>query len=336
MGEIMQYNKNEFNGYFKNYLDINKQIDNTQKTIDELLHDDKLNKTIDFYNNLNDNNKKIFDDINCNMGFVRYKLNKKLLEELEKELDNLYYSFIDSDAFPFSKDNVHFFVSDGSSLIDAINDEDSKDLSKEENMFLNNTITSVYGYNPTDYTKDDIPLIKVVYLRERTEYKKAESPLDIDYYLLADDMLYDIELAKRIDNGEYTDDEKMCSYFKEWKIKHLKEKLLIQQQRIIESDAKTKDMLLFFITTAFYEIELQSGVSVNEIYDRLNNMEVKNEHQRRKVEREKDALINAYNNLTNQNFRKNSGYYIGNHYVFARYETANPEINKRLLKMMKR
>ena len=142
----MQYDKNEFNGYFKNYLDINKQIDNIQKTIDELLHDDKLNKTIDFYNSLNDNDKKIFDDINCNMGFVRYKLNKKLLEELEKKLNNLYYSFIDSDAFPFSKDNVHFFVSDGSSLIDAINDEDSKDLSKEENIFLNNTITSVYGY----------------------------------------------------------------------------------------------------------------------------------------------------------------------------------------------
>ena len=28
MGENMQYNKNEFNGYLKNYLDINKQIDN--------------------------------------------------------------------------------------------------------------------------------------------------------------------------------------------------------------------------------------------------------------------------------------------------------------------
>ena len=57
---------------------------------------------------------------------------------------------------------------------------------------------------------------------------------------------------------------------------------------------------------------------------------------RRKVEREKDALINAYHNLTNQNFRKNSGYYMGNHYMFARYETADSEINKRLLKMMKR
>ena len=149
-------------------------------------------------------------------------------------------------------------------------------------------------------------------------------------------MIYDIDLAKRIDSGDYTYDERRCSCLPGWKKTHLKTKLLTQQQRILNSDARNKDLLLFSIDAAFYEIELLSGVRVNEIYDRLNNMEVKNEHQRRKVEREKDALINAYHNLTNIEFRKNSGYYMGNHYMFARYETADSEINKRILKMMKR
>ena len=329
----MQYNKEEFKFYYDNYIDIKNRIDETKGKINELLQDDKLNKTIDFYNSLNDKDKKIFDYINCNMGYVRYKLNKLALEKLQESFEKLCNEFIESDAFPFSKDEFHFFVSKDSYLIDAITDLDTSELSKEENIFLNDSISCVYNsldYNPSDYSIDDIPLIKVLYLKDKLKYERRCLPLNID------SMIYDIDLAKRIDNGDYTYDERKCSCLPGWKQTHLKTKLLTQQQRIIESDSRNKDLLLFSIDSAFYEIELQSGVRVNEIYDRLNNMEVINEHQRRKVEREKDALINAYYNLTNIEFRKNSGYYMGNHYIFARYETANPEINKRMLKMMKR
>ena len=329
----MQYNKEEFKFYYDNYIDIKNRIDETKGKINELLQDDKLNKTIDFYNSLNDKDKKIFDYINCNMGYVRYKLNKLALEKLQESFEKLCNEFIESDAFPFSKDEFHFFVSKDSYLIDAITDLDTSELSKEENIFLNDSISCVYNildYNPSDYSIDDIPLIKVLYLKDKLKYERRCLPLNID------GMIYDIDLAKRIDNGAFTYDERKCSCLPGWKQTHLKTKLLTQQQRIIESDSRNKDLLLFSIDSAFYEIELQSGVRVNEIYDRLNNMEVKNEHQRRKVEREKDALINAYYNLTNIKFRKNSGYYMGNHYIFARYETADPEINKRMLKMMKR
>ena len=329
----MQYNKEEFKFYYDNYIDIKNKIDETKGKINELLQDDKLNKTIDFYNSLNDNDKKIFDYINCNMGYVRYKLNKLALEKLQESFEKLCNEFIESEAFPFSKDEFHFFVKKDTYLVDAINGEDSSKLSKEENIFLNDSISCVYNsldYNPSDYSIDDIPLIKVLYLKDKLKYDRRCLPLNID------GMIYDIDLAKRIDSGDYTYDERRCSCLPGWKKTHLKTKLLTQQQRILNSDARNKDLLLFSIDAAFYEIELQSGVRVNEIYDRLNNMEVKNEHQRRKVEREKDALINAYHNLTNIEFRKNSGYYMGNHYMFARYETANPEINKRLLKMMKR
>ena len=329
----MQYNKEEFKFYYDNYIDIKNRIDETKGKINELLQDDKLNKTIDFYNSLNDKDKKIFDYINCNMGYVRYKLNKLALEKLQESFEKLCNEFIESDAFPFSKDEFHFFVSKDSYLIDAITDLDTSELSKEENIFLNDSISCVYNsldYNPSDYSIDDIPLIKVLYLKDKLKYERRCLPLNID------GMIYDIDLAKRIDNGAFTYDERKCSCLPGWKQTHLKTKLLTQQQRILTSDSRNKDLLLFSVDAALYEIELQSGVSVNEIYDRLNNMEVKNEHQRRKVEREKDALINAYYNLTNIEFRKNSGYYMGNHYIFARYETADPEINKRMLKMMKR
>ena len=329
----MQYNLEEFNDYLKEYLGIKERIEETKNILDDLLHDDKLKETLDFYNNLDKERQKKFNEINCNMGFVRYKLNEKKLEELEKGLSKLYKDFIDSEAFPFSKDEFHFFVSNDTYLVDAINGEDSSKLSKKENIFLNDSISCVYNcldYNPSDYSEDDIPLIKVLYLKEKFKYERKGLPLNID------GMIYDIDLAKRIDSGDYTYDERRCSCLPGWKKSHLKTKLLTQQQRILNSDSRNKDLLLFSIDAAFYEIELQSGVRVNEIYDRLNNMEVKNEHQRRKVEREKDALINAYHNLTNIEFRKNSGYYMGNHYMFARYETADSEINKRLLKMMKR
>ena len=326
----MQYNKEEFKYYYDNYIDIRSRIEEIKSKINILLQNDKLNKTLAFYNSLNDNDKKIFDYINCNMGYVRYKLNKIALEKLQESLEKLCNEFIESDAFPFAKNEFHFFVKKDTYLVDAINGEDSSDLSDEENAFICDSINSVYGYDSNNYNKDDIPLIKVLYLKDRLKYERKDSPLDID------GMIYDIDLAKRIDSGEYTYDERRCSCLPGWKKTHLKTKLLTQQQRILSSDARNKDLLLFSIDAAFYEIELQSGVRVNEIYDRLNNMEVKNEHQRRKVEREKDALINAYHNLTNQNFRKNSGYYMENHYMFARYETADPEINKRLLKMMKR
>ena len=326
----MQYNKDEFIYYYNNYMGIKDRIEEAKDKINELLQDDKLKETLEFYNSLDKEKQVIFNKINCNNDYVRYKLNQKKIEELEKGLNKLYKDFIESEAFPFSKDKFHFFVSNDTYLVDAINGEDSNDLSDEENAFICDSINSVYGYDSNNYNKDDIPLIKVLYLKEKFKYERKGLPLNID------GMIYDIDLAKRIDSGEYTYDERICSCLPGWKKSHLKTKLLTQQQRILNSDSRNKDLLLFSIDAAFYEIELQSGVRVNEIYDRLNNMEVKNEHQRRKVEREKDALIKAYYNLTNLEYLKNSGYYMGNHYMFARYETANPEINKRLLKMMKR
>lgn len=207
----MQYNKEEFKYYYDNYIDIRSRIEEIKSKINILLQNDKLNKTLAFYNSLNDNDKKIFDYINCNMGYVRYKLNKIALEKLQESLEKLCNEFIESDAFPFAKNEFHFFVKKDTYLVDAINGEDSSDLSDEENAFICDSINSVYGYDSNNYNKDDIPLIKVLYLKDKLKYERKDSPLDID------GMIYDIDLAKRIDSGEYTYDERRCSCLPGWK-----------------------------------------------------------------------------------------------------------------------
>lgn len=325
----MQYNKEEFKFYYDNYIDIKNKIDETKGKINELLQDDKLNKTIDFYKSLNDNDKKIFDYINCNMGYVRYKLNKLALEKLQESFEKLCNEFIESEAFPFSKDEFHFFVKKDTYLVDAINGEDSSELSKEENTLLSDSITSVYGYNPTDYSSDDIPLIKVLYLENKDSCS--------DHMILCSAIKTDIRLIKNLDEkGKNVCAYRSYQYRDMWKIEHFKNKLLTQEQRILDSDSRHKDLLLFSIRSAFYELELLSGRRVTEILKNLESNKITSNRLKRLQEIEIDALIKAYYNLTDINFRANSMYFSGDDYIFAKFETANPEINKRLLKMMKR
>lgn len=333
----MQYNLEEFNDYLKEYLGMKERIEETKNILDDLLHDDKLKKTLDFYNNLDKEGQKKFNEINCNMGFVRYKLNEKKLEELEKGLSKLYKDFIDSEAFPFSKDEFHFFVSNDTYLVDAINGEDSSDLSDEENRFLYHTITNVYCYDPHKYSEDDIPLIKVLYLRNKDNYNdKDKSNIWLITTSISLDINMDALLAKENDKNSFAFDKHKCNYVPLWKIKLWGEKLYNQQEIVLNSDSKNKALLLFSIRSAFYELELLSGTRVTDVLEQLENMEAVNQHQERKKEYEIEALIKAYYNLIDINFRENSNYFSDDDYKVAKFETADPKINKRLLKMIKR
>lgn len=325
----MQYNKDEFIYYYNNYMGIKDRIEEAKDKINELLQDDKLKETLEFYNSLDKEKQVIFNKINCNNDYVRYKLNKKKIEELEKGLNKLYKDFIESEAFPFSKDEFHFFVSNDTYLVDAINGEDSSKLSKEENMLLSDSITSVYGYNPTDYSSDDIPLIKVLYLKNKDSYS--------DHMILCSAIKTDIRLIKNLDEkGKNVCAYRSYQYRDMWKIEHFKNKLLTQEQRILDSDSRHKDLLLFSIRSAFYELELLSGRRVTEILKNLESNKITSNRLKRLQEIEIDALIKAYYNLTDINFRANSMYFSDDDYIFAKFETADFEINKRLLKMMKR
>ena len=325
----MQYNKDEFRYFYDNYIGIKDRIEEAKDKINELLQDTKLKETLEFYNSLDEERQVIFNKINCNNDYVRYKLNQKKIEELEKGLNKLYKDFIESEAFPFSKDKFHFFVSNDTYLVDAINGEDSSKLSKEENMLLSDSITSVYGYNPTDYSSDDIPLIKVLYLENKDSCS--------DHMILCSAIKTDIRLIKNLDEkGKNVCAYRSYQYRDMWKIEHFKNKLLTQEQRILDSDSRHKDLLLFSIRSAFYELELLSGRRVTEILKNLESNKITSNRLKRLQEIEIDALIKAYYNLTDINFRANSMYFSDDDYILAKFETADFEINKRLLKMMKR
>ncbi len=331
----MQYDKKEFKIYYNNYIDIKNRIEETKNKINELLQDDKLKETLEFYDDLDKEKQVKFNKINCNNAFVRYKLYQKQIEELEKSLNNLYYDFMESKAFPFSKDDFHFFVKKDTYLVDAINGEDSSKLSKEENIFLSDSIIKAYNYNPNDYSEDDIPLIKVLYLRNKDNHKGALDKKTLNK-LIAEDIDDEADVVKDHDKNIFSNYELQCNHAPLWKIKLWREKLYNQQKRVLNSDSKNKELLLFSIRCAFYEVELLSGNNINNIYNKLSMMDVRNNHERIKKEKEIDALITAYYHLIDDNFRCNSGYYTDNNYMFANYETGNKEINKRMLKMMKR
>ena len=331
----MQYDKKEFKIYYNNYIDIKNRIEETKNKINELLEDDKLKETLEFYDDLDKEKQVKFNKINCNNAFVRYKLYKKKIEELEKSLNNLYYDFMESKAFPFSKDEFHFFVKKDTYLVDAINGEDSSKLSKEENIFLSDSIIKAYNYNPNDYSEDDIPLIKVLYLRNKDNHKGALDKKTLNK-LIAEDIDDEADVVKDHDKNIFSNYELQCNHAPLWKIKLWREKLYNQQKRVLNSDSKNKELLLFSIRCSFYEVELLSGNNINNIYNKLSMMDVRNNHERIKKEKEIDALITAYYHLIDDNFRCNSGYYTDNNYMFANYETGNKEINKRMLKMMKR
>lgn len=325
----MQYDKNEFIYYYNNYLDIKSRIEDINGNISELLEDDELKDIVDFYNHLNNQMKKRFNRIMHHNNFVRYKLKVKMIEEFEKSLDKLYQDFIKSKAFPFSKDEFHFFVSSDTYLVDAITDVDSSELNKEENTFLRDIIASIYKYNPNDYSSDDIPLIKVLYLKSKASY--------VNPVTLCDAIKSDIRVIKNLDaKGKNVCSYRSYQYKDSWKIDHFKNKLLIQEKRVLDSDSKYKDLLLFSIRSAFYELELLSGTRVTEVLEQLENVEVVNQHQERKRECEMEALIKAYYNLTDINFRENSNYFSDDDYIFARFETADKKVNEKMLKMMKR
>lgn len=325
----MQYDKNEFIYYYNNYLDIKSRIEDINGNISELLEDDELKEIVDFYNHLNNQMKKRFNRIMHHNNFVRYKLKVKMIEEFEKSLDKLYQDFIKSKAFPFSKDEFHFFVSSDTYLVDAITDVDSSELNKEENTFLRDIIASIYKYNPNDYSSDDIPLIKVLYLKSKASY--------VNPVTLCDAIKSDIRVIKNLDaKGKNVCSYRSYQYKDSWKIDHFKNKLLIQEKRVLDSDSKYKDLLLFSIRSAFYELELLSGTRVTEVLEQLENVEVVNQHQERKRECEMEALIKAYYNLTDINFRENSNYFSDDDYIFARFETADKKVNEKMLKMMKR
>ena len=316
----MQYDRQLFIRYYKEYLKDKEQLETNVKERIMLLSNEILKETVDFYDSLSNDQKKKFRKINCNNLFNRYMYNLIGTNEVNNNLYNLISKFYKSPAFPFSLTNFHFFVNDEGVLIDAITGEDSSELTDEENKFLMEVIKIETCYDPSFYNKDDIYMIKVLYDKYKNEDNKE--------FLIQDRL----RTAKRIDQ-DITKGYK-CSPNKD--INHLRWKLSERARKIEErSVGRQKQLLLYEVDVASYELSLIEGIRVTDIYERLEN-EYKNGNLIKEVfDYQIDALINAYYHLTDAEFRKNSKYFSSLD-LNQDFETANPKINQKILEMKTR
>lgn len=316
----MQYNRELFNKYYKEYLEAKEQLETNKKERVMLLSNEKLKETVDFYNSLSKDQKEKFRKINCNNLFNRYMYNGIGTNEVNNNLYNLISEFYKSPAFPFSSSKFHFFIKDEGILIDAITEEDSSELSEEENNFLTEVIKIKTCYDPSFNNKDDIYMIKVLYDKYKNESNKE--------FLIQDKL----RTAKRIDKDS-TKGYK-CPPNKD--IDHLRWKLNEQALLIEEkSVGRQKQLLLYEIDVTSFELDLLEGIRVTDIYKRLEDEYKKGYLSKEVFDYQIDALINAYYHLTDEEFREESQYF-GSYELNQDFETANPKINQKILEMKTR
>ena len=310
----MQYNRELFNKYYKEYLEAKEQLETNKKERVMLLSNEKLKETVDFYNSLSKDQKEKFRKINCNNLFNRYMYNGIGTNEVNNNLYNLISEFYKSPAFPFSSSKFHFFIKDEGILIDAITEEDSSELSEEENNFLTEVIKIKTCYDPSFNNKDDIYMIKVLYDKYKNESNKE--------FLIQDKL----RTAKRIDKNS-TKGYK-CPPNKD--IDHLRWKLNEQALLIEEkSVGRQKQLLLYEIDVTSFELDLLEGIRVTDIYKRLEDEYKKGYLSKEVFDYQIDALINAYYHLTDEEFREESQYF-GSYELNQDFETANPKINQKI------
>ena len=316
----MQYNRELFNKYDNEYLEAKEQLETNKKERVMLLSNEKLKETVDFYNSLSKDQKEKFRKINCNNLFNRYMYNLIGTNEVNNNLYNLISEFYKSPAFPFSSSKFHFFIKDEGILIDAITEEDSSELSEEENNFLTEVIKIKTCYDPSFNNKDDIYMIKVLYDKYKNESNKE--------FLIQDKL----RTAKRIDKDS-TKGYK-CPPNKD--IDHLRWKLNEQALLIEEkSVGRQKQLLLYEIDVTSFELDLLEGIRVTDIYKRLEDEYKKGYLSKEVFDYQIDALINAYYHLTDEEFREESQYF-GSYELNQDFETANPKINQKILEMKTR
>ncbi len=312
--------------YYKEYKIIDALIKQELNNKDALYNELIKTKAGKLYLNLTEEQRKDFRDIYSDSSITRYYFAETNIEKYNRDKTILFLSVAGSDCFPLNKESfLNLYVKDGVDTYNALTDESTKDLDISDGIkkFIQEIIGYIYGFSDELYI-DDIPLIKVI-------YDKLNNNKDKDYYTTASvTFVQDIILdkVKRI----HTIDKKHITYKENRRnvIADLKEKIDENETEIRNSDSGFKYLLLSLVETAKYEVRLLEGKRVTAL---LKEIEESNMSESDK-DYFKDALVKAYYNLTNIEFRKQSKYFDNdNDICYATFETANAEINKRLIKM---
>ena len=309
--------------YYKKYKEINaikkKKTEEKDKVLNSLLKS-KVGK---LYFSLNDEQKELFESIYRDVDFSRYLYLRDDIKEYKEKLSGLSIDIITHKDFPFKSEEATIYISDGVDIYDAITDASTKDLDENAKEVINDIIKG-YDNFKSELSTSDIPLIKVIYDKLRRNNEDYFETADING-IVEDIILHKVKVIHNWDKKYLTYRDNRRPF-----IKKLKESIASTELEIKNSDSGFKYLLLYLINTAKYEVSLLDGKRVTTI---LKEIEESNMSESEK-DYKKDALVEAYYNLTNIEFRKQSEYFDNdNDICYASFETANAEINKRLIKM---
>lgn len=312
--------------YYKEYKIIDALIKQELNNKDALYNELIKTKAGKLYLNLTEEQRKDFRDIYSDSSITRYYFAETNIEKYNRDKTILFLDVAGSDCFPLNKESfLNLYVKDGVDTYNALTDESTKDLDISDGIkkFIQEIIGYIYGFSD-ELSIDDIPLIKVI-------YDKLNNNKDKDYSTTAsvtfvqDNILDKVKRIHTIDKKHITYKENRRSF-----IEKKKNAIINNELEIRNSDSGFKYLLLFSLEASKYEVRLLEGKRVTAL---LKEIEESNMSESDK-DYFKDALVKAYYNLTNIEFRKQSKYFDNdNDICYATFETANAEINKRLIKM---
>ena len=309
---------------YKKYKEINAIINNKTEEKNKVLNSLLKSKAGKLYFSLNNEQKKLFEEIYRDVDFSRYIYLRDDIKEYEKKLDELETIIITHKDFPFKSEEATIYISDGVDIYDAITDASTKDLDENAKEVINDIIKG-YDNFKSELSTSDIPLIKVIYAKlKKNNEDYAENIANIT--IMEDNIFNQVKRIHKLDKSHSVYKENRRPF-----IEKLKESIASTELEIRNSDSGFKYLLLYLINTAKYEVSLLEGKRVTTILKEIDESNMSESEKDYK----KDALVEAYYNLTNIDFRKQSKEYFDNDndICYATFETANSEINKRLIKM---
>ena len=308
---------------YKKYKEISAIINNKTEEKDKVHSSLLKSKVGKLYFSLNDEQKKLFEEIYRDVDFSRYIYLRDDIKEYKEKLSGLSIDIITHKDFPFRTEETAIYIKDGVDIYDAITDASTKDLDENAKEVINDIIKG-YDNFKSELSTSDIPLIKVIYdklRRNNEDYFETVTNITI----MEDNIFNQVKRIHKLDKSHSVYKENRRPF-----IEKLKESIASTELEIKNSDSGFKYLLLYLINTAKYEVSLLDGKRVTTI---LKEIEESNMSESEK-DYFKDALVEAYYNLTNIEFRKQSEYFDNdNDICYAAFETANSEINKRLIKM---
>ena len=308
---------------YKKYKEISAIINNKTEEKDKVHSSLLKSKVGKLYFSLNDEQKKLFEEIYRDVDFSRYIYLRDDIKEYKEKLSGLSIDIITHKDFPFRTEETAIYIKDGVDIYDAITDASTKDLDENAKEVINDIIKG-YDNFKSELSTSDIPLIKVIYdklRRNNEDYFETVTNITI----MEDNIFNQVKRIHKLDKSHSVYKENRRPF-----IEKLKESIASTELEIKNSDSGFKYLLLYLINTAKYEVSLLEGNRVTTI---LKEIEESNLSESEK-DYFKDALVEAYYNLTNIEFRKQSEYFDNdNDICYAAFETANSEINKRLIKM---